>query len=64
MNLLEAELGQRAKVEYRAANSADLPVTCADLTKAVRLLGYRPQMDLAAGVHEFAQWFKARDLSP
>jgi UDP-glucuronate 4-epimerase len=64
VSLLEAELGRRANIEYRAANAADLPVTCADLTKATRLLGYRPQMSLADGVREFAAWFNSRVLSP
>ena len=39
VQLLEAELGQRANVEYRAANAADLPVTCADLSQSDALAG-------------------------
>ena len=34
--LLEAALGGKATIEHRPANSADLAVTCADLTKARR----------------------------
>ena len=35
--------GARPAIEQRPAAPADMPVTCADLTKAERLLGYRPQ---------------------
>ena len=36
----------------------DMPITCADLSKAGRLLGYRPRVPLADGVFEFARWFR------
>jgi UDP-glucuronate 4-epimerase len=35
----------------------DLPITCADLTKAESLLGYRPRVGLADGIERFAAWF-------
>jgi nucleoside-diphosphate-sugar epimerase len=34
-------------------------VTCADLTKAQRLLGYRPTVELLDGVREFVEWYRA-----
>ena len=58
INLLERELGCRAKIKQLPANAADLPATCADLTKARRLLGYEPRIDLAQAVREFAVWFR------
>lgn len=56
--LLERELGCRAKIKQLPPNSADLPATCADLTKARRLLGYEPRIDLQQAVREFAVWFR------
>ncbi len=56
--LLEDALGRKATIEHRPASPADLPVTCADLTKAQRLLRYRPKMPLAEGVRDFATWFR------
>jgi len=56
--LLEKELGCRAKINHLPGNPADLPATCADLTKARRLLKYEPRIDLAQAVREFAVWFR------
>lgn len=58
IGLLESELGCRARIKQLSANAADLPATCADLTKARRLLGYQPQIELAQAVREFAAWFR------
>jgi len=56
---LEARLGQKAQIDRRPANPSDLPLTCADLTKAGQLLNYRPQMGFEAGLDEFAAWYLA-----
>ena len=58
ISLLENELGCRAKIEELPANPADLPATCADLTKAKKLLGYQPRIDLKQAIREFAVWFR------
>ena len=41
----------------KAAAESDLPVTCADLSKAERLLNYWPTIPLAQGVAEFIASF-------
>jgi UDP-glucuronate 4-epimerase len=58
IQLLERELGRKAMIERRPAFPGDLPVTCADLAKARRLLGYQPRVSLAEGVREFVAWFR------
>lgn len=58
VRLLEAELGRTAIVERRETFAGDMPVTCADLAKAERLLGYHPQVSLAEGVRDFVAWFR------
>ncbi len=58
ITLLEKELGCKAKIKHLPPNAADLPATCADLTKARRLLGYEPRIDLQQAVREFAVWFR------
>jgi UDP-glucuronate 4-epimerase len=55
--LLEAALARKAVVEPRPSALGDMPLTCADLGKAERLLGYRPRVTLADGVREFVAWF-------
>ena len=57
--LLEAALGRKAVIDRRPASPADLPITCADLTKArapARLSSRK--VALADGVREFAAWFR------
>jgi UDP-glucuronate 4-epimerase len=60
VRLLEDALGQKAVIERRAAFAGDMPVTCADLSKAERLLDYRPRVSLAEGVREFVAWYRRR----
>jgi nucleoside-diphosphate-sugar epimerase len=37
-----------------------MPITCADLSKAERVLGYRPRVSLPEGVRDFVAWFKRK----
>jgi len=57
--LLEEALGARATVERHPPQPGDLPRTHADISKAARLLGYRPTTPIAEGIRKFAAWFKA-----
>jgi len=58
IRLLESELGAQAKIDFRPAFAGDMPITCADLSKARRLLGYHPKTDIVAGVRDFVRWFQ------
>jgi UDP-glucuronate 4-epimerase len=58
ISLLERELNCRARIQHLPENPADLPATCADLTKSRRLLGYEPRIDVEVAVREFAAWFR------
>jgi UDP-glucuronate 4-epimerase len=60
IRLLESELGAQAKIDFRPAFAGDMPVTCAELSKAARLLGYHPQVSIADGVRDFVHWFAKR----
>ena len=53
---LEQAIGKPAQIEYQPEKPGDMPVTCADLTKARRLLDYEPQMPFEEGVREFVVW--------
>ncbi len=57
--LVEHSLGRHATIDQRPAAPADLPVTCADLAKAHRLLDYEPKISLAQGVGDFVEWLQA-----
>ncbi len=56
--LLERELGKNANVKYEEWPETDPLVTCADISKARRLLGYDPQISIEEGVHNFVKWYK------
>ncbi len=60
IRLLERALGTPAKIDFRPAFAGDMPVTCADLSKAGRLLGYQPRVSIAEGVRDFVHWFRAQ----
>jgi len=62
--LLEGALGQKAIIDQREPFAGDMPVTCADLGKAQRLLGYQPKIALSEGVRDFVAWFRAIPPSP
>jgi UDP-glucuronate 4-epimerase len=53
---LEQAIGKPAQIDYQPAKPGDMPVTCADLTKARRLLGYEPRVPFEEGVREFVAW--------
>jgi UDP-glucuronate 4-epimerase len=57
---LEKGLGKKAKIKYLPAQPGDVGMTCADISRAHRLLGYEPKVPLAEGVARFIQWCRAR----
>jgi UDP-glucuronate 4-epimerase len=40
----------------------DVPRTCADISKARRLLGYNPQTPFEAGMKHFIAWYRREVL--
>lgn len=58
INMLEETLDKKAIINQQPPRKEDLPATCADLQKAGRLLGYRPEVPIADGIAEYVAWFK------
>ncbi len=56
--LIEGLVGRPARIEHRPAHAADMPATWADIGKAERLLGWRPQVTLAEGMARLAAWYR------
>src|SRR5579872_705126 len=50
---LERSLGRRATLDRQPDQPGDVPITYADITKAARLLGYRPQTTFSQGIERF-----------
>jgi len=58
--LIEESVGKRARIDRRPAQPGDVPVTCADITKARRLLGYNPQVPIAEGLRRYVAWYRSQ----
>ncbi|MFZ1220881.1 MAG: GDP-mannose 4,6-dehydratase [Chthoniobacterales bacterium] len=56
---IEKTVGKRAKINELPEQPGDVPLTCADISKARKLLGYSPTTPLSAGLPKFVDWFLA-----
>jgi nucleoside-diphosphate-sugar epimerase len=57
IRLMEEIIGKKADVKYGPANPADMLTNQADVTKAGKLLGWEPQVDMRAGVTKLVEWY-------
>jgi UDP-glucuronate 4-epimerase len=57
---IETALGKKAKINRLPEQPGDMPLTCADISKAKKLLGYRPTTRLHEGLPRFIEWFLRR----
>ena len=58
IQLVEQLVGRRASVRYQERHPADVEATWADVSKARRLLGWRPETDFADGVGQLVEWYR------
>src|SRR5213082_2484419 len=54
---IEQALGKKATINQLPEQPGDVPLTCADISKARKLLGYNPTTSLAVGLPKFVEWF-------
>jgi UDP-glucuronate 4-epimerase len=57
---IETVVGKKAKINRLREQPGDVPLTCADISKARRLLGYNPTTKLRDGLPKFVEWFRAQ----
>jgi len=57
IELIERAMGKKARIERLPPQPGDVPVTCADITKGRRLLGYEPRTPIERGIAEFVEWY-------
>ena len=60
ISAIEDALGRKAKINRLPEQPGDMPVTCADISKARKLLGYNPTTPLSVGLPKFIDWFLRR----
>jgi UDP-glucuronate 4-epimerase len=58
IGLLERALGKKAIIDREPSQPGDVPITCADLTKARAELGYQPAIRIEEGIPLFVDWFR------
>ncbi len=61
VELLERVSGRKAVQQQKPLQPGDVPLTWADISKAARLLGYRPATQLEEGLRRFVAWYRAAD---
>ena len=61
---IERELDTKAKINLLPDQPGDVPLTCADISKARRLLGYNPTTPFSKGLPRFIEWFRSSPGQP
>ncbi len=56
---LEELTGCKANVQYRPFHKADMLSNLADISKARRMLGWEPQVNLLEGMRRLVEWYQA-----
>ena len=57
-NILKEEAGSDIEPEYGPDRAGDIRDSLADISKAERLLGYKPQVRIREGLRQTLDWFK------
>ena len=59
IRFIETALGKKATVHEQPFQSVDMRDTCADISKARRLLGWQPLIAAEAGIQRTVEWHRA-----
>ncbi|HEY8489594.1 MAG TPA: SDR family NAD(P)-dependent oxidoreductase [Dehalococcoidia bacterium] len=62
IDVIQRHLGKEARVRFRPARAGEPATTFADITRAARVLGFRPRVEVEEGVRRFVEWYRARSL--
>ena len=54
---IENAVGKKARINQLPEQPGDMPLTCANISKARELLGYNPTIRLNDGLPRFVEWF-------
>ena len=57
ISLIEDALGRKARIQVAPRPSVDVDSTWADVSKAKRLLDWRPRVDLESGIRGVVDWY-------
>jgi len=57
IKLIEKNLGKKAKINYIDSKPEDAHETLANISKAKKIIGYVPKIELDEGIKRFVDWF-------
>jgi UDP-glucuronate 4-epimerase len=60
IKLIEGAFGKKGDIEMLELQPGDVSVTYADITKAKRMLKYRPKVKMEEGIKRFVEWYRAQ----
>lgn len=58
IHIIEQELGKRASIKVEPMRPEDMPITCANIDKARKLLHYQPKTNIVTGMRKFIDWYR------
>lgn len=58
LGLVQKHVGKKANIHIMPDQPGDVPYTCADVSKAYKLLGYKAQVPFEEGIRKTAEWYK------
>ena len=58
IQLIEENVGKKAKVNLLPLQPGDVPDTCADVEDLMNDVGYRPTTPVETGVRNFVAWYR------
>jgi UDP-glucuronate 4-epimerase len=63
VDLISEALGKPARIESHPFQEGDVPLTHADISKAERLLDYRPRVGVEEGIPRFVTWYRSQKIA-
>jgi UDP-glucuronate 4-epimerase len=60
--ILEDCMHRKAIINWQDKQPGDVEQTCADISKAARLLGYHPQINMEEGMRQFVAWKESLEM--
>lgn len=57
IKMIEDRLGKKAEIKWQPMGAAEMQDTAADISKANEVLGWKPEVDLEAGLDKTVAWY-------
>ncbi|OGI07295.1 MAG: epimerase [Candidatus Melainabacteria bacterium RIFCSPLOWO2_12_FULL_35_11] len=58
VKLIESATGKKAVIDWQPIQAGDVPLTYADVSKAEKLLNYKPRTKPEEGIKKFVEWYR------